>query len=79
MKKKKNALTADSLKESLWETLQAVREKRMEPVQANAVATSAREIMRIVRTEIDLARMTGTKPVNLLGMTPAKKQLRGVN
>ena len=72
MAKTKNKLTAEALKSELWETLQAVRMKRMEPQAAQAVATSAREIMRVVRTEIDIARMTGTVPTNMLGVRTTK-------
>lgn len=54
---KKKELTAENLKQSLWETLQGVQEKKVEAKQANAIAGQSREIMRVVRAEIQLQAM----------------------
>lgn len=45
-------LSAVSLKEALWDTLNQVKENGMQPSQGDAVASQAREILRNVPTEI---------------------------
>lgn len=60
-KHKHDKLTAESLKDALWDTLNKLRNKKIEPTEAVAVASTAREIMRVVRTEIDIAKLTGVK------------------
>lgn len=55
-------LTAEALKDTLWETLQAVKQKKMTPTEANAVAAQSREIMRVVRTELEVLGIQGKKP-----------------
>ncbi len=74
--KKNKALTAENLKQILWETLQGVRSKRVDPVQANAVASTSREIMRVIRTEIDIARITGEKFSGFLAQDQKRKALK---
>jgi hypothetical protein len=54
--------SASDLKSALWETLQLVKNKQMDPIQANSVAFQAREVMRIVRTELVIAKMANAKP-----------------
>lgn len=54
-------LTANNLKQSLWDTLQGVQAKEVDPKHANAIASQSREIMRVVRAEIQIAQMTGAK------------------
>lgn len=53
---------ATGLKRLLWETLNDVRKKRITPQAATAVALQSREIMRVVRTEFDIAKMLGERP-----------------
>ncbi len=69
----KSKLTGENLKQTLWETLQAVKSKKIDPKLANAIATQSREIMRVVRTEISLAELTGEKPQTLKLATGAKR------
>ena len=71
-------LSAANLKQALWETLQGVRSKKVDPRQANAVASQSREIMRVVRAEIQIAQLPGSR---LSGFTSAqatakRKQLK---
>lgn len=73
----RNKLTAEALKSELWETLQGLRKKKIAPEQATAVASTAREIMRVVRTEIQIAQMLGGVPQNLLGVKTLKKLPEG--
>lgn len=47
-------LSAVNLKNALWETLQAVKNDSMQPGQADAVASQAREILRTVKTQLQV-------------------------
>jgi len=51
-------LTADNLKQALWETLKQVQSGTMQAHQADAVAAQAREITRTVRLQLEIARTT---------------------
>lgn len=69
MSKAKNlkALTAETLKQALWDTMCGLRDKTVKPDVANSTAAQAREIMRVVRTEIVIAGMNGGgKPAHTL-------------
>lgn len=55
-------LTSDGLKSQLWDTLLLVKNKNIDPKIANAVAAQSREIMRVVKTELAVIKMTGRKP-----------------
>lgn len=57
MGKRQSKLTSENLKQTLWETLVAVRNKKLDPMIANSVASSAREIMRVVNTELRIIEM----------------------
>ena len=54
----KSSLNSGALKEQLWETLIAVKTKKMEANKAVAIAMQAREIMRIVTLEISFIKDT---------------------
>lgn len=47
-------LNAVTLKQTLWETLNLVKEGKMEPSQADAVASQAREILRTTNTQMGI-------------------------
>lgn len=47
-------LTAETLKDALWETLQAVKAEKMLPNRAGAIATQAREILRTVKVQLQI-------------------------
>ena len=57
-----NALTASSLKEALWATLNQVKSKKMLPGHADAVAAQAREILRTVKVQLMVSGQTN-RPV----------------
>jgi hypothetical protein len=57
-----SALTASSLKEALWATLNQVKSKRMLPGHADAVASQAREILRTVKVQLQVSGQTN-RPV----------------
>jgi hypothetical protein len=47
-------LSASSLRDVLWETLNDVRRNDMMPNRADAVASQAREILRTVKTQLQI-------------------------
>ncbi len=47
-----NELSASSLKQALWETLNGVKNENMQPGQGDAIASQAREILRTVNTQL---------------------------
>ena len=48
-------LSAVALKDALWETLQAIKEDRMQANQGDAIASQAREILRTVKVQLQVA------------------------
>jgi len=48
-------LTAQNLKEALWETLNNVKDGIMQPMQADAIASQSREILRTVNTQLRIS------------------------
>ncbi len=48
-------LTANSLKDILWETLNDVKTEQMLPNRADAVAAQSREILRTIKTQMQIA------------------------
>lgn len=57
-----NVLTASSLKEALWTTLNQVKSKKILPGHADAVAAQAREILRTVKVQLMVSGQTN-RPV----------------
>jgi hypothetical protein len=47
-------LSATNLKDALWETLNAVKTNEMQPGQADAIASQAREILRTVKVQLQI-------------------------
>lgn len=58
---KKIELTAVTLKNALWETLQGLQKDTIEPGKGDSIATQAREILRTVNTQLKVASVTGRK------------------
>jgi len=48
-------LTAKNLKSALWETLNEVKGGKMQPMQADAIASQAREILRTTNTQLRIS------------------------
>ncbi len=48
-------LTAENLKNTLWETLQSVKDGKTQPGEADSIATQSREILRTVNTQLRIA------------------------
>lgn len=55
MSPKNDELTATNLKNALWETLKDVRSGQKQPAEADAIATQAREILRTVKVQLQVA------------------------
>ncbi len=47
-------LNAKNLKESLWSTMNGLRDGDMQPAQGDAIASQAREILRTVNTQVKI-------------------------
>ncbi len=52
-------LTATTLKTALWETLNDLKNGKVEVNQANAIATQSREILRAVNTQLKISSQSG--------------------
>jgi hypothetical protein len=48
-------LTASALKSVLWETLNDVKTEQMLPNRADAIAAQSREILRTIKTQLQVA------------------------
>lgn len=48
-------LTASSLKDILWETLNDVKTEQMLPNRADAIAAQSREILRTIKTQLQVS------------------------
>ena len=49
-------LTANNMKEALWETLKALKSDAMQPAQGDAIASQAREILRTIKTQLQISQ-----------------------
>jgi hypothetical protein len=61
-KKTYGQLSAQALKDVLWETLMDVRTDKVNSIKSNAICNTSREIMRVIGTEVRIYRMAGRKP-----------------
>lgn len=52
-------LTAQNLKQSLWETLSELKAGTKQPSEADAIAGQAREILRTTNVQLRIASQTG--------------------
>lgn len=65
-KKDANLLNAVNLKSSLWDTLNDLRSGKITPGAGDAVAAQAREILRTVRTQLQIFTQSGKSVTNEL-------------
>jgi hypothetical protein len=56
------SLTAINLKDSLWETLNKVKTRKLLPGHADAIAAQAREILRCIKMQLAISGQTN-RPV----------------
>lgn len=59
-------LTGSALRDVLWETLNDVRTNQMQPNRADAIATQAREILRVVKTQLNINTASKSKVAGAL-------------
>ncbi len=64
--KNANPLNAVNLKDSLWATLNDLRDGKITPGAGDAVAAQAREILRTVRTQLQIFTQSGKSVTNEL-------------
>jgi hypothetical protein len=55
-------LTATTLKDSLWGTLNQVKNRKLLPGHADAIASQAREILRTIKIQLAISGQTN-RPV----------------
>lgn len=70
-----NKLTASNLKNTLWDTLNKVKEGTMDCGQADAIASQAREILRTTKVQLQISSMSKRDiPVDVISFneTPSK-------
>lgn len=65
-------LSATNLKTALWETLNDLKDDKMDPGRADAIASQAREILRTTNTQLRIAQQS-KRPVALDVITFAEK------
>jgi hypothetical protein len=51
-------LTATSLKNALWDTLQSIKDGTVQPGQGDAIASQAREILRTVKVQLQVTNQS---------------------
>lgn len=59
---KQTELSTRNLQSALWETLKAVKSKKLKPAEANAIAANARGICQIAKLNIEYMKISGVKP-----------------
>ena len=70
-------LTATSLKEALWNTLNEVRGKKMTPGHADAIAAQAREILRTVKVQLAVSNATSRPvPIEVVDFSESTKRAK---
>lgn len=52
------SLSAVNLKNALWETLQSIKDDTMQASQGDAIASQAREILRTIKVQLQIAGHT---------------------
>ena len=52
-------LNAKNLKEKLWNNLQGIEDGSIQMNQADAMAGQAREILKTIRTELEITKQSG--------------------
>lgn len=66
-------LNAENLKAQLWSTLLSLKEGKTSAEDAKATAMLARETLRVVNTEINVAVLSGKKPTAKMLTAPSKR------
>lgn len=70
-----NNLTAINLKDSLWETLNKVKSRKLLPGHADAIAAQAREILRTIKMQLAISGQTNRPvPYEVVEFSEGKKK-----
>lgn len=70
-----NLLTAVNLKDSLWETLNKVKTRKLLPGHADAIAAQAREILRTIKMQLAISGQTNRPvPYEVVEFSEGKKK-----
>ncbi len=68
-------LTATTLKESLWGTLNQVKSRKLLPGHADAIASQAREILRTIKIQLAISGHTNRPvPYEVVEFSEGKKK-----
>jgi hypothetical protein len=71
-----STLTATTLKESLWETLNKVKTRKLLPGHADAIASQAREILRTIKIQLAISGHTNRPvPYEVVEFSEGKKKV----
>jgi len=63
-------LSAVNLKNALWETLVSIKDDKMQAAQGDAIASQAREILRTIKVQLQIAGHTKRSvPVEVLNFS----------
>jgi hypothetical protein len=63
-------LSASTLKQALWETLTDIKSDKMQASQGDAIAAQAREILRTVKVQLQIAAHTKRSvPVEIINFS----------
>lgn len=66
-------LSAVNLKDALWETLNEVKSDKMLPAQGDAIACQAREILRTVKVQLQIAAQSKRNvPTEIIDFSESK-------
>lgn len=58
MAKNQQKLTATNLKDTLWETLQGVKDGKIQYTDADAIASQARSIIGVCKVQVSIAQVS---------------------
>lgn len=73
-------LNAINLKAELWDTLQKVKSGKVTPASGDVVASQAREILRTVRTQLQVFNQAGERVSDeLIEFSKPRAKLRKVS
>lgn len=63
-------LTATNLKEALWETLNGLKEEKVQAAHADSIATQSREILRTINTQLRISSQSKREvPVSVISFS----------
>jgi len=68
-------LNASNLKAALWETLNGIKEGKVQPGEGDAIAAQAREILRTVKVQAAVSAQTKrSMPLDVIEFSESKAE-----